>query len=242
MSQTAESPEDNAAGGLAVGDAVRFTHNGQLVCGHLLQKQKRRRRAKVIDDQDRTWMVPESALVATGQPRRTTLVMPKDEARASWRKGDLVKFDGPDGETLGRIVKLNPVRAGVRCGDVGWNVPYAMLRPVGEQDARKGAERLHEVAGHARALMNHHGLAYWTFAFLESTRVLGRCDFRERVIRLGRAHALEGRDEDIEDTILHEIAHAIAGHEAGHGPAWKAVARRIGATPEAKAYELESAG
>ncbi len=31
----------------------------------------------------------------------------------------------------------------------------------------------------------------------------------------------------------HEIAHAIAGPDAGHGPVWKAVAVRLGATPRA---------
>ena len=39
------------------------------------------------------------------------------------------------------------------------------------------------------------------------------------------------------DNLLHEIAHAIVGREAGHGPLWKVTARRIGATPRAKAYE-----
>ena len=43
------------------------------------------------------------------------------------------------------------------------------------------------------------------------------------------------------DTILHEIAHAIAGVEAGHGPAWKAVAQRLGATPRARAEENDEA-
>lgn len=33
------------------------------------------------------------------------------------------------------------------------------------------------------------------------------------------------------DTLLHEVAHAIAGHAAGHGPKWKAVCRSIGAEP-----------
>lgn len=33
----------------------------------------------------------------------------------------------------------------------------------------------------------------------------------------------------IRDTILHEIATVIAGPEAGHGPKWKAVCRRVGA-------------
>ena len=41
------------------------------------------------------------------------------------------------------------------------------------------------------------------------------------------------------DTILHEIAHAIAGANAGHGPVWKAVAKRIGAAPRARAEEKD---
>ena len=49
-----------------------------------------------------------------------------------------------------------------------------------------------------------------------------------------------GSKEQIRDTVLHEIAHAIAGREAGHGPLWKVTARRIGATPRAKAYESQA--
>ena len=60
------------------------------------------------------------------------------------------------------------------------------------------------------------------------------------VIWISRTHALEGSEEQIRDTVLHEIAHAIAGHEAGHGPLWKATARRIGATPRAKTYESQT--
>lgn len=36
----------------------------------------------------------------------------------------------------------------------------------------------------------------------------------------------------LKNTILHELAHAIAGHEAGHGPKWKSVAREIGCDAE----------
>ena len=46
-------------------------------------------------------------------------------------------------------------------------------------------------------------------------------------------------DESIQDTVLHEIAHALAAPEAGHGPLWKTVARRIGAAPMAKAHETD---
>ena len=35
------------------------------------------------------------------------------------------------------------------------------------------------------------------------------------------------------ETILHEIAHAIAGQRAGHGAAWKEVCKRVGCEPTA---------
>jgi predicted SprT family Zn-dependent metalloprotease len=34
--------------------------------------------------------------------------------------------------------------------------------------------------------------------------------------------------KQVRDTVLHEVAHAIAGNRAGHGPEWKEVAKRIG--------------
>ena len=88
--------------------------------------------------------------------------------------------------------------------------------------------------------MDEHGLTGWTLAFAESRSRLGDCDFNDRQIRIGRDHALEGNEEEIRDTVLHEIAHAIAGPEAGHGPLWKATVRRIGATPRAKTYDDRS--
>jgi len=45
--------------------------------------------------------------------------------------------------------------------------------------------------------------------------------------------------EQLTDTILHEIAHALAGPAAKHGPAWKAIARRLGATPKSCAPESD---
>ena len=225
---------------LSIGSAVGFNHNGETIHGHLLQRQGRRRFAKVIDNQERTWKVPESALKDTGGTRRTTMVTPHDEARANYRLGDRVPFPGPDGPMRGEIVKLNPKRARVRCGEACWNVPYGLLGVAEGQAARNGAERLTCIAGMARRLMDEHGLTGWTLAFVESRRGLGACDFSDRQIRIGRGHALEGNEEEIRDTVLHEIAHAIAGPEAGHGPLWKATARRIGATPRAKTYDDQS--
>jgi hypothetical protein len=39
-------------------------------------------------------------------------------------------------------------------------------------------------------------------------------------------------ESEVRDTILHEIAHALAGARAGHGPAWVATALRIGCSAE----------
>src|SRR5262249_31162680 len=45
--------------------------------------------------------------------------------------------------------------------------------------------------------------------------------------------------ETIRDTLLHEIAHALAGRDAGHGPLWKAMCRRAGAKPERLSFEAD---
>ena len=225
---------------LSIGSAVQFTHKGKTIHGHLLQRQGRRRFAKIVDTEERTWKVPESALKHSGGARRVTIITRHDKARAAYRVGDEVTFTSPDGPRRGSIVKLNPKSAQVRCGKTCWNVSYGLLRRAGRESARNGAERLNGVAGMARRLMDEQGLTGWTLAFGEARKRLGDCHFRHHVIRISRTHALEGSEEQIRDTVLHEIAHAIAGHGAGHGPLWKATARRIGATPRAKTYESQT--
>ena len=222
---------------LSIGSAVQFTHKGKTIYGHLLQRQGRRRFATVIDVEEQIWKVPASALQDSGGARRVTMVTQHDEAQAAYRVGDEVTFTSPDGPKRGEIEKLNPKRAKVRCGEACWNVPYGLLRRTGGARVRNGVTWLNYVAGMARRLMDEQGLTDWTLAFVEASRRLGDCHCQDRVIRISRTHALEGSEAQIRDTVLHEIAHAIAGREAVHGPLWKATARRLGATPRAKADE-----
>ncbi len=140
---------------LSIGSAVRFIYRGKTIHGHVLEQQGRRRFAKVIDAEQRTWRVPEAVLTASGEARRATMVTHHDEARAAWRVGDEVTFSGaggsPRSEMLrGKIVKLNPKKAKVRCGDACWAVPYALLHATEGKNARNGAERLNAVAAMAR--------------------------------------------------------------------------------------------
>jgi predicted SprT family Zn-dependent metalloprotease len=84
----------------------------------------------------------------------------------------------------------------------------------------------------ARVLMSEHGILDWSFAFNRRRRSLGLCYYELRRIELSAPYVVRNEVESVRDTILHEIAHALAGKDAGHGPKWKAIAARIGATPK----------
>jgi predicted SprT family Zn-dependent metalloprotease len=78
-----------------------------------------------------------------------------------------------------------------------------------------------------------HGLHGWTFGLGNTKRQLGVCKYRTKRIEIAEYYARNSPWETVLDTLLHEIAHAIAGPAARHGRAWKAVASRLGATPRA---------
>lgn len=85
----------------------------------------------------------------------------------------------------------------------------------------------------AYELMSEHGLLDegWTFRISNTKRFVGRCFYQRKIIEYSKWF-LESPPEEIRDVLLHEIAHALAGSAAGHGPEWKVVAARIGARPE----------
>jgi predicted SprT family Zn-dependent metalloprotease len=87
----------------------------------------------------------------------------------------------------------------------------------------------------ALAALEEHGLMLqgWGFQWDNAVKRAGLCSFRNKQIQLSRAiYGIEANREHALDTILHEVAHALAGPGAGHGPAWKRIARQIGARPE----------
>lgn len=80
----------------------------------------------------------------------------------------------------------------------------------------------------AHQLFQIHGLINYSFGFDRAVRRAGQCDFAKRRITLSR-HLVENSSiDEIEQVLLHEIAHALAGQAAGHGQAWRSEARRIG--------------
>lgn len=65
-------------------------------------------------------------------------------------------------------------------------------------------------------------------------RVLGRCWAGEKkLIELSYEHITFSKVEAIEDTILHELAHAIDGCKHGHREEWQKLAVELGCVPSA---------
>ena len=68
----------------------------------------------------------------------------------------------------------------------------------------------------------------WSFGFDHAKRRAGLCNFTARRITVSRHLALRFDDDEIHQILLHEVAHALAGPGAGHGPQWKRIAAEIG--------------
>ncbi len=100
---------------------------------------------------------------------------------------------------------------------------------------------LHDAQALALRLMTEHGLTDdgWTFTFDKATSRMGVCKFGPKRISLSRHYTEHATVEQVTDTILHEIAHALVGpydsrgKRIGHGWQWKVKARALGATPKA---------
>lgn len=77
-------------------------------------------------------------------------------------------------------------------------------------------------------LMLHHGLSYWGFKFDNPLRRLGMCSHKQRIISLGRHATTVNSEEQVVNTILHEIAHALVGGKHNHDGVWQAKCLEIG--------------
>ncbi len=80
----------------------------------------------------------------------------------------------------------------------------------------------------AAALITLHLDASWSFAFDNAKTRAGLCNYTDKRISVSKYLAARYEDDEIHQVLLHEVAHALAGTRAGHGPRWKKVAAEIG--------------
>jgi hypothetical protein len=77
-----------------------------------------------------------------------------------------------------------------------------------------------------------HYLPGWKWQFTNSVRRLGCCWYDKKLLEFSVPYIVE-HPTTAKDTLMHEIAHGIAGARAGHGREWKQIAWQLGATPRA---------
>ncbi len=164
-------------------------------------------------------------------------IVTADFAGAAYPPGTEVSFmTKTDGTLHGTVQGLLPRRARVATQQgTLWKVPYSLLTVI--EPTQGPAMLLTEVATLGKQLIREHednsGLKVgWQLAFDLAPARGGSCRYSDQQITLSVTYCLKASKEEIVDTILHEIAHAIVGPKHGHDATWKAAARQIGCTAE----------
>ncbi|AYR01143.1 SprT-like protease [Mycobacterium phage LeMond] len=80
----------------------------------------------------------------------------------------------------------------------------------------------------ASDLIAQHGLVGWVVTFDNARRRAGVCKYGPKTISLSKPLMQQRSYDDTMQTITHEVAHALVGHAAGHGPVWAAKHRSLG--------------
>ena len=84
----------------------------------------------------------------------------------------------------------------------------------------------------AAQLLEESGLSAkgWTFGWDNRSTSFGMCRYSIKKITLSRVLTKHQKSDDVVDTLIHEVAHALNPGD-GHGPAWKATCYKMGITP-----------
>ena len=159
-----------------------------------------------------------------------------ENVRLDFRAGDRVRFDFQGSLMAGTVARANPRTAHVVCDDGReFRVPYRHLRRVeedgalpGEGHSERDRQRLDFARKLAAELFAKHNIADWRFAFDRATRRAGSCCHTDRIITLAYEFARQAPDEELRETLLHEIAHALVGPRHNHDAVWRAKALAIG--------------
>jgi predicted SprT family Zn-dependent metalloprotease len=91
------------------------------------------------------------------------------------------------------------------------------------------------VRDYATGLLSNYGLIGWSFGFDRALCRLGKCYRNKRRITLSWNYVCLNPAADIQDTVLHEIAHALVPYTVErkpHGPIWRKTALAIGCNGE----------
>jgi len=77
-------------------------------------------------------------------------------------------------------------------------------------------------------MLEHLDDRQWSFGFDNGRRRAGLCSYTDKKITVSKYLSLVHDIDDVKQTILHEIAHALVGPKEAHGKKWLATAKKIG--------------
>jgi predicted SprT family Zn-dependent metalloprotease len=82
----------------------------------------------------------------------------------------------------------------------------------------------------ANALLRQHGLYAqgWRFIWDNAKTRGGQCKHRERTISMSKYLVPLWSEDQVTQTLIHEVAHAVVGPGNGHGRVWQAQMRAMG--------------
>ena len=229
MAQRHSSPAQQ----VQVAERVTFRDGHRMVAGHVARKG--RTSAHIVTDAGTEVRVPYRLLTRdVGAPRKPVQSR-TDLLRAPWQAGDRAAFAVGPAVLHGTISRVNPRYAHVVCDDDReYRVPYARLLPqephtdTAPRTRQRTDDELQAIAARASAWLVAHQLEGWSFQFDHATRRAGCCHYQTQVISLAHAYARTAPDAEIDDTLLHEIAHALVGKAHGHDQLWRATAVALG--------------
>jgi hypothetical protein len=216
-----------------VAERVTFRDGHRTVAGHVARKG--RTYAYVVTDAGTEVRVPYRLLTRDLGTPRQPVQNRTDILRAQWHVGDRVAVAVGSAVLHGTISRVNPRCAHVVCDDDReYRVPYARLTPQEPRAATAPRARqrtdgdLQTIAVRVTAWIAAHQLEGWSFQCDHATPRAGCCNYQTQVISLAHAYARVASDADIDDTLLHEIAHALVGQAHGHDQVWQATAVALG--------------
>ena len=212
---------------------VTFRDEHRTVAGHVARKG--RTYAPVVTDAGTEVRVPYRLLARDVGTPSQPVQSQTDILRAQWQAGDRVAFAVGPAVLHGTICRVNPRYAHVVCDDDReYRVPYARLPPQEPRAATTPRARqrtdgeLQALVARATAWSTAHQLEGWSFQFDHAATRAGCCNSQTQGISLAHAYARAAPDADSDDTLLHEIAHALVGKAHGHDQVWQAKAVALG--------------
>ena len=94
---------------------------------------------------------------------------------------------------------------------------------------RLQVDRWSYIAALAESMMLEHiEDRSWSFGFDNGRRRAGLCSYTDKKITVSKYLSLVHSIDDVKQTIIHEIAHALSGPKEGHGKKWLATAKKLG--------------